>query len=59
MKHTNVYWNDVKGLDTAKQLLKEAVIYPAKYPELFTNILTPWKGILLFGPPGTGIVHFI
>ncbi|XP_075210336.1 katanin p60 ATPase-containing subunit A-like 2 [Lycorma delicatula] len=54
MKHTNVYWDDVKGLYAAKQLLKEAVVFPAKYPQLFTNILTPWKGILLFGPPGTG-----
>lgn len=42
------------GLDAAKRLLKEAVVYPAKYPELFTGILAPWKGLLLYGPPGTG-----
>nr|CDS25563.1 katanin p60 ATPase containing subunit [Hymenolepis microstoma] len=42
------------GLDEAKQLIKEAVVFPISYPELFSGILTPWKGLLLHGPPGTG-----
>ena len=50
----NVRFQDVVGLDRAKQLLKEAVLMPMKYPHLFTGLLEPWKGILLFGPPGTG-----
>ncbi|XP_039291432.1 katanin p60 ATPase-containing subunit A-like 2 isoform X1 [Nilaparvata lugens] len=54
VENTGVAWNDVKGVETAKALLKEAVVYPTKYPELFKNILTPWRGFLLFGPPGTG-----
>ena len=50
----NVRFHDIVGLDEAKRLLKEAVLMPMKYPHFFTGILEPWKGILLFGPPGTG-----
>ncbi|PHT90015.1 Katanin p60 ATPase-containing subunit A-like 2 [Capsicum annuum] len=50
----DVKWESIKGLETAKRLLKEAVVMPIKYPKYFKGLLTPWKGILLFGPPGTG-----
>ncbi|XP_028093780.1 katanin p60 ATPase-containing subunit A-like 2 isoform X6 [Camellia sinensis] len=50
----DVKWESIKGLENAKQLLKEAVVMPIKYPKYFTGLLSPWKGILLFGPPGTG-----
>lgn len=50
----NVKWETIKGLENAKRLLKEAVVMPIKYPKYFTGLLAPWKGILLFGPPGTG-----
>ncbi|RRT59219.1 hypothetical protein B296_00010060, partial [Ensete ventricosum] len=52
----DVKWESIKGLDNAKRLLKEAVVMPIKYPKYFTGLLSPWKGILLFGPPGTGKV---
>ena len=50
----NVKWGDVAGLELAKESLKEAVILPARFPQLFVGKRKPWKGILLYGPPGTG-----
>ncbi|KAL5104042.1 Katanin p60 ATPase-containing subunit A-like 2 [Taenia crassiceps] len=52
-QNPNVHWDDIVGLETAKRLVKEAVVYPISYPELFLGILSPWKGLLLYGPPGT------
>ncbi|KAK3910556.1 Putative homeodomain transcription factor [Frankliniella fusca] len=57
MHNPNVRWSDIKGLREPKRLLREAVVYPVKYPELFSGILTPWKGLLLYGPSGTGRVR--
>nr|XP_056705055.1 katanin p60 ATPase-containing subunit A-like 2 [Euleptes europaea] len=54
LHNPNIKWGDIIGLDVAKQLVKEAVVYPIRYPQLFTGILSPWKGLLLYGPPGTG-----
>jgi hypothetical protein len=45
----NVQWDDVAGLETAKEALKEAVILPIKFPQLFTGKRQPWRGILLYG----------
>ena len=38
----NIRWSDVAGLAAAKEALKDAIVLPGK----------PWRGILLFGPPG-------
>ncbi|XP_063432770.1 katanin p60 ATPase-containing subunit A-like 2 isoform X3 [Mytilus trossulus] len=54
VQNIDVKWDDIIGLDHAKRLSKEAVVYPIKYPQLFRGILSPWKGLLLYGPPGTG-----
>lgn len=50
----NVGFNDIGGLDDAKRAMNEAVLLPLLLPEFFTGIRKPWKGVLLFGPPGTG-----
>ncbi|KAJ4387283.1 Vacuolar protein sorting-associated protein 4 [Gnomoniopsis smithogilvyi] len=50
----NVKWEDVAGLEQAKDALKEAVLLPIKFPQMFHGNRKPWKGILLYGPPGTG-----
>lgn len=50
----DISWDDVAGLENAKNTLKESILLPRKFPEIFQGIRTPWKGILLYGPPGTG-----
>ncbi|MEM0060839.1 MAG: CDC48 family AAA ATPase [Fervidicoccaceae archaeon] len=51
----NVRWSDIGGLEEAKQQLREAVEWPLKYPNIYDSMgIRPPKGILLFGPPGTG-----
>ncbi|MDI9618035.1 CDC48 family AAA ATPase [Methanothermobacter sp.] len=51
----NVSWDDIGGLEDAKQELREAVEWPLKYPDRFKKFgIKPPKGILLHGSPGTG-----
>jgi SpoVK/Ycf46/Vps4 family AAA+-type ATPase len=47
-----VKWDDVIGLQNAKQAIQDAIIYPMKRPDFFP---LGWpRGILFFGPPGCG-----
>lgn len=50
----NVTWDTIAGLTEVKELLQEAVVLPLWMPEYFKGIRRPWKGVLMFGPPGTG-----
>ncbi|MBI2135016.1 AAA family ATPase [Candidatus Woesearchaeota archaeon] len=48
-------WQDIGGLSAQIQEIKEVVELPLKKPELFKKVgITPPKGILLYGDPGTG-----
>ncbi|PKA58437.1 Katanin p60 ATPase-containing subunit A1 [Apostasia shenzhenica] len=51
-----VTFEDIGALDNVKATLKELVMLPLQRPELFCRgqLTKPCKGILLFGPPGTG-----
>ena len=50
----DVHWDDIAGLEFAKKTIKEIIIWPLMRPDLFNGIRRPPKGLLLFGPPGTG-----
>ncbi|KAG9448429.1 hypothetical protein H6P81_014557 [Aristolochia fimbriata] len=50
-----VTFEDVGALDEIKESLQELVMLPLRRPDLFKGgLLKPCRGILLFGPPGTG-----
>eukprot|EP00899_Mesostigma_viride_P014139 jgi/Mesvir1/22726/Mv14131-RA.3 len=49
-----VEWDDIAGLRHAKDAIMEMVVWPLKRPELFKGVRSPGRGLLLFGPPGTG-----
>ena len=52
-----VTFDDIGGLDHIVEELRESVIYPLTYPQLFTassSLLSAPSGVLLYGPPGCG-----
>jgi transitional endoplasmic reticulum ATPase len=51
----NVGWDDIGGVDAARERLREGVELPLKHPDAFKRMgIRPAKGFLLYGPPGTG-----
>ena len=54
-----VSFDDIAGLQNAKDTVNELVIMPMLRPELFTGLRACPKGLLLFGPPGTGEIYLI
>ncbi|CAI8589354.1 unnamed protein product [Vicia faba] len=50
-----VTFSDIGALEETKESLQELVMLPLRRPDLFDGgLLKPCRGILLFGPPGTG-----
>lgn len=50
-----VSFEDIGALEDTKESLQELVMLPLRRPDLFKGgLLKPCRGILLFGPPGTG-----
>ncbi|MBT7706732.1 AAA family ATPase [archaeon] len=55
IKKPNVRWTDIGGLEKEKEKLKELIELPLLRPDLFISAgVKPGKGILLYGPSGTG-----
>uniref|UniRef100_A0A673J6U4 ATPase family AAA domain-containing protein 2 n=1 Tax=Sinocyclocheilus rhinocerous TaxID=307959 RepID=A0A673J6U4_9TELE len=52
---TSVKFDSVGGLSHHIQSLKEMVVFPLLYPEVFEKFkIQPPRGCLFYGPPGTG-----
>ena len=55
LESPDVKWSDIGGLDEVKRELQEAVEWPLRYPDLYTQLDHSMpKGILMHGPSGTG-----
>ena len=49
----SVNFEAVGGLDKHVKSLKEMIIFPLLYPEVFEKFkITPPRGVLFYGPPG-------
>lgn len=56
-----VTYDMIGGLSEVKELLRQSITYPLKFPHLYNEGIAreAVKGVLLFGPPGTVSVHFL
>ncbi|MGB7404276.1 MAG: CDC48 family AAA ATPase [Pacificimonas sp.] len=51
----DVEWDDVGGLDSVRERLREGIELPLKHPDAFRRLgIEPASGFLFYGPPGTG-----
>ncbi len=52
---TSVSWDDIGGLEEAKEAIREAIEFPITHAELYRSYgRAPSRGVLLYGPPGCG-----
>lgn len=55
VEKAKVSYEDIGGLGTQIQRIREMIELPLKYPEVFQRLgVEPPKGVFLYGPPGTG-----
>ena len=55
MQRPDATWEDIGGLEDQVREIKEVIELPLKKPQLFKKVgITPPKGVLLYGAPGTG-----
>jgi len=55
VEKAKVSYEDIGGLSTQIQRIREMIELPLKYPEVFQRLgIEPPKGVFLYGPPGTG-----
>jgi SpoVK/Ycf46/Vps4 family AAA+-type ATPase len=53
-RHIDIKWDDIAGLEYAKKIIHEIIIWPMLRPDIFCGIRAPPRGVMFFGPPGTG-----
>lgn len=54
-RRADVTYDDIGGLGSSVEQVREMVELPLRHPELFQRLgIEPPKGVLLYGPPGTG-----
>ncbi|XWS08304.1 hypothetical protein CRYUN_Cryun41cG0068200 [Craigia yunnanensis] len=53
-----VKWDDIAGLEHVKNCVHETILWPVLNPKIFQGVRSIGKGVLLFGPPGTGKTMF-
>lgn len=53
-RQLNITWDDIAGLEPAKKIIHEIIIWPMLRPDIFTGLRAPPRGVMFFGPPGTG-----
>ncbi|MDP3787197.1 MAG: CDC48 family AAA ATPase [Candidatus Omnitrophota bacterium] len=54
-KHAKISYEDIGGLGTQIQRIREMVELPLRFPEVFERLgIQPPKGVFFYGPPGCG-----